>query len=76
MELILVTGTRGGEELLAAHEDGLAEFHPRAHWGQINFLTEERIRRSYERWDDWLRVQREFNSSGVFDSPFTRRVGI
>jgi L-gulono-1,4-lactone dehydrogenase len=76
MELILVTGTRGGEKLLRAHEDGLAEFDARAHWGQLNHLTEERIRRSYPRWDDWLRVEREFNSSGVFDSPFTRRVGI
>jgi hypothetical protein len=76
MELILVTGTRGGNELLRAHEDGLAEFDARAHWGQINYLTEERIRRSYPRWDDWLRVQRELGSSGVFASPFTRRVGI
>jgi FAD binding domain-containing protein/D-arabinono-1,4-lactone oxidase len=76
MELILVTGTRGGNELLKAHEDGLAEFGARSHWGQINYLTEEKVRRSYPRWDDWLRVQREFNSSGVFDSPFTRRIGI
>jgi hypothetical protein len=75
-ELILVTGTRGGNELLQAHEDGLAEFGARAHWGQINYLTEEKVRRDYPRWDDWLHVQREFNSSGVFDSPFTRRVGI
>ena len=26
--------------------------------------------------DDWMTVEREFNSSGVFDSSFTRRVGI
>ena len=76
MELILVTGSRGGNELLKAHEDGLAEFGVRPHWGQINYLTEEKVRRSYPRWDDWLRVQRELGSSGVFDSPFTRRVGI
>jgi hypothetical protein len=76
MELILVTGTRGGNELLKAHEDGLAEFGARSHWGQINYLTEEKVRRGYPRWDDWLRVQREFNSTGVFDSQFTRRVGI
>jgi L-gulono-1,4-lactone dehydrogenase len=76
MELILVTGTRGGAELLEAHEDGLAEFDARAHWGQVNYLTEERIRQTYPRWDDWLRVERQLNSSGVFDSPFTRRVGI
>jgi hypothetical protein len=77
MELILVTGSRGCEELLRAHEDAMTdEFDARAHWGQINFLTEERIRRSYRRWDDWLRFERQFNASGVFDSPFTRRVGI
>ena len=77
MELILVTGTRGGEELLRAHEDALTdEFDARAHWGQINFLTEERVRRNYPRWDDWLSVEKEFNASGVFNSPFTRRVGI
>jgi L-gulono-1,4-lactone dehydrogenase len=76
MELILVSGTRGGEKLLRAHEEGLAEFGARAHWGQINYLTEEEIRTRYPRWDDWLRVESEFNSSGVFDSPFTRRVGI
>jgi hypothetical protein len=76
MELILVTDTRGGNELLAAYEDGLADLDVRAHWGQINYLTEERIRTSYPRWDDWLEVERRFNSSGVFDSPFTRRVGI
>jgi L-gulono-1,4-lactone dehydrogenase len=75
-ELILVTGTRGGEELLRAHENGLADFDARAHWGQINYLTEQSVRRTYPRWDDWLRVERELNSSGVFDSPFTRRVGI
>jgi L-gulonolactone oxidase len=76
MELILVTGTRGGDKLLKAHEDGLAEFGARAHWGQINYLTEQKVRRDYPRWQDWLRVQRGFNSSGVFDSQFTRRVGI
>jgi L-gulono-1,4-lactone dehydrogenase len=77
MELILVSGTRGGEKLLRAHEDAMTdEFDARAHWGQINFLTEDRIRRSYRRWDDWLRFERQFNASRVFDSPFTRRVGI
>ena len=76
MELILVAGTRGAKRLLAAYEDGLADLDVRAHWGQINYLTEERIRRTYPRWDDWLAVQRQFNASGVFDSPFTRRVGI
>ena len=76
MELILVSGTRGGKKLLAAYEKGLSELDARAHWGQINYLTEAAVRRTYPRWEDWLRVQREFNASGVFDSPFSRRVGM
>jgi hypothetical protein len=75
-ELILVTGTRGADELLAGYEEALADLDVRAHWGQYNHLTENRIRAVYPRWDDWMSLQLELNSSGVFDSPFSRRVGI
>jgi hypothetical protein len=74
IELILVDGTRGGDELLAGYERDLADLGARPHWGQINALTPGRVRELYPRWDDWLAVERELNSSGVFDSPFTRRV--
>jgi hypothetical protein len=30
----------------------------------------------YPRWAQWVAVHQRFNGSGVFDSPFTRRVGI
>ena len=30
----------------------------------------------YPRYDDWLDVRRELDPDGVFDSPFTKRVGI
>jgi hypothetical protein len=30
----------------------------------------------YPRYEDWLDVHRRLNASGVFDSPFTDRVGI
>jgi hypothetical protein len=75
-ELILVTGTPGAYELLAGYEEALADLDARAHWGQYNTLTNERIRATYPRWDDWMSVEERFNSSGVFDSQFTRRVGI
>jgi len=76
VELIVVAGTRGSDELLAGYEQRLADLDVRPHWGQINALTPERVRQLYPRWDDWLAVARELNASGVFDSPFTRRVGI
>jgi hypothetical protein len=76
IELIMVAGSRGGEELLAGYEQRLAEFDARPHWGQLNYLTGERIAALYPRWTGWLEIERELNRSGVFDSPFTRRVGI
>jgi L-gulono-1,4-lactone dehydrogenase len=76
IELIMVTGSRGGYALLEGYEDQLAELGARPHWGQYNTLTGDSVRRLYPKWEDWLEVERQFNSSGVFDSIFTRRVGI
>jgi hypothetical protein len=30
----------------------------------------------YPRYGDWQRVHAELNATGVFDSPFSKRVGI
>ena len=46
IELIMVTGTRHGYELLATYEDALADLDVRPHWGQYNTLTPERIARN------------------------------
>jgi hypothetical protein len=76
IELILIEGTRGGDRLLRGYEERLADLDVRPHWGQLNWLTAERVAQLYPRWSDWLAAQRRFNASGVFDSPFTARVGI
>jgi hypothetical protein len=76
IELIMVTGSHRGDELLATYERELADLDVRAHWGQINGLTPEDVRRLYPRWPDWMAVEQRFNASGVFAAPFTRRVGI
>jgi hypothetical protein len=76
IELMLIDGTRGGDRLLRGYEERLADLDVRPHWGQLNWLTAERVPSLYPRWSDWLAVQRRFNASGVFDSPFTARVGI
>jgi L-gulono-1,4-lactone dehydrogenase len=54
----------------------LADLGVRPHWGQINSLTPERVARLYPRWPEWLAVECRLDASGVFDSPFTARVGI
>jgi hypothetical protein len=76
IELIMAAHTVGGMELLAAHERALYQLEGRPHWGQLNTLTGELVRTLYPRLADWRRVHAELNSSGVFDSPFSRRVGL
>jgi hypothetical protein len=76
IELIMVVDSRGGYTLLEGYESRLADLGARPHWGQYNTLTSERLFRLYRQWPRWLAVESEFNSSGVFDSSFTRRIGI
>ena len=78
IELIQPTHTEGGFELLAAYEDALSRLGGRPHWGQVNTLTGSHdllssMYPAYERWQD---IHRRLNATHVFDSPFSKRVGI
>jgi hypothetical protein len=78
IELIQMTHTEGGVELLGAYEEALYALGGRPHWGQINTLTGSHglLAEMYPRYPDWLAVHARLNASGVFDSPFSKRVGI
>ncbi|HXS48141.1 MAG TPA: D-arabinono-1,4-lactone oxidase [Solirubrobacterales bacterium] len=76
IELIMQTHTQGGTELMAAYEDRLYALEGRPHWGQINTLTRDRVAELYPQFANWLEVHDELNSSGVFDGPFSKRLGI
>jgi hypothetical protein len=78
IELIELSRCDGGYELIAAYEKELSNLGGRAHWGQVNSLAAGAglLESMYPRYPDWLQVLGQLNSSGVFDSPFTERVGI
>jgi L-gulono-1,4-lactone dehydrogenase len=78
IELIGLTGNDGGYTLLNAYEEALYDLGGRPHWGQVNTLTgsEGLVASMYPRYADWQDVHRRLNASGVFDSPFSKRVGI
>ena len=78
IELIMATHTVGGMELLAAHEDALYELGGRPHWGQVNSLTGSHgfVGSMYPRYREWQQIHAELGAGGVFDSPFSKRVGI
>jgi L-gulono-1,4-lactone dehydrogenase len=75
IELIQATDTEGGFELLGAYEEALYDIGGRPHWGQVNTVTGP-LSRMYPEFDRWLAVHDELNATGVFDSPFSKRVGI
>jgi hypothetical protein len=78
LELIELTRTEGGFELLAAYEEALYKVGGRPHWGQYNTLTgsHDLMQSMYPRHDSWLGVHAQLNASGVFNGPFSKRVGI
>jgi hypothetical protein len=78
IELIMATHTVGGIELLAAHETALQELDGRPHWGQVNTLTGSNglVEAMYPRYEDWQAIAAQLGASGVFKSPFSKRVGL
>ncbi|HEX4751538.1 MAG TPA: FAD-binding protein [Solirubrobacterales bacterium] len=76
IELIMVSGSRGELSLLYGYEKALAGLGVRPHWGQINAIGPGQPARLYTEWARWTAVEADYNDSGVFDSPFTERVGI
>ncbi len=78
IELIELYGTNGALDLIAAYEEALMALGGRPHWGQINAWSRDAGHLSdlYPRYEAWQRVHRDMNATGVFDSTFSRRVGI
>jgi hypothetical protein len=77
MEIIMLKGTRGGFEMLDRYEDEFYKFSGRPHWGQVNTLTggHDLVKSIYPKLDTWMKIYKQLNKNGTFDSPFTKRVG-
>jgi len=60
------------EPFLRELDRELQRFDARPHWGKIHFLTRDRVEALYPRYDDFQRVRREFDPSGIFLNPHLR----
>ena len=78
IELIGLNGNDGGMELLKAYEEALYALGGRPHWGHVNTVSGsgEFVASMYPRLGDWLEVRASLDPDGVFDGPFTKRVGL
>ena len=78
LELIVLTGVNGHEQLLRTYEQTLMEeFGGRLHWGLDLSVIQGPTwpAKIYDRWDAWLSVYKQFNH-GTFDGSVTDRLGI
>ncbi len=54
------------EPFLRAVDHELQVFDARPHWGKIHYLTPDRVRALYPRFDDFQAVHRKFDPAGLF----------
>jgi L-gulono-1,4-lactone dehydrogenase len=78
IELIGLNGNDGGIELLKAYEEALYALGGRPHWGHINTLTGSHgfVESMYPHYREWMDVRSRLDPDGVFDGPFSKRVGL
>ena len=48
----------------------LRKYHGRPHWGKLNTLQREDLRKLYPRWDDFAQVRRTVDPQGRFLNPY------
>jgi L-gulonolactone oxidase len=58
----------------AAFEAIVAEHAGRPHWGKLHTLDAERLRPLYPRFDDFCRVRRQLDPTGLFGNEYLQRV--
>jgi L-gulono-1,4-lactone dehydrogenase len=78
-ELDMLVGVDTGTELLKAVKERVAATNVklRVHWGlDLDTVNGDEVRERYPRFPEWLEVYEKLNSTGMFDSPFTERLGI
>jgi L-gulono-1,4-lactone dehydrogenase len=76
VEVPCINGTQGGMEMLRKIEERVCtpDMRGRPHWGQVNFLNLEKIRRMYAAtFSDWHAVYQRLNSTRIFSNSFTNR---
>ena len=70
-------GTDLAEEAVRLIDEALAPFAARPHWSQLHRDRDARaLRALYPRLDAWQSARAQLAGSGVFDSPFTDRLGL
>ncbi|KAF4333925.1 L-gulonolactone oxidase [Fusarium beomiforme] len=81
VEMDMLFGIKTGDDLLKYMRQGLCEGEEgkgvRVHWGlDLDTVKKGDLESMYPESESWLAVYKELNSTGIWNSPFTDRLGI
>lgn len=79
VELDVLVGINNGESLLRAVKEKMCVKGSgvRVHWGlDLDTVSASEMHDMFPKFDRWLSVYRQLNSSGIFDNAFTERLNI
>lgn len=79
VELNVLMGINNGESLLRAVKEKICVKGSgvRVHWGlDLDTVSASEMHDMFPKFDRWLSVYRQMNSSGIFDNAFTKRLNI
>lgn len=79
VELNVLVGINNGESLLRAVKEKMCVKGSgvRVHWGlDLDTVSAGEMHDMFSKFDRWLSVYRQLNSSGIFDNAFTNRLDI
>ena len=76
VEIIMAKDTERAKDMYAILEKAMYAFDSRMHWGQLNFLSADRVKAMYPSLDQWKKISKVLNSTGVFNNPFSYSVGL
>lgn len=77
IEIPMLIGTTGGDELLDRMQKKLVKIGARPHWGKVcNMINGKNVvREMYPKFDDFVDTVTYFNPNGTFNSVFSYRTG-
>lgn len=76
VEIIMAQRTKGALEMYSNIERASYALGGRMHWGQYNYLNEEKVTQMYPALTKWKEVAAVLNSTGIFNNPFSNSVGL
>ncbi|APR81700.1 Oxidoreductase, FAD-binding protein [Minicystis rosea] len=76
IEMPILSGTRGGREILSRYRAAAAPLGGRCHWGEMQEVTSASVTALYPEAPRWSAIRAILDPGRMFDNSFTARTGL